>query len=137
MAEIAVTPFVLKDCVLEIEDDDYAAAVSLMTLTPQAQTVVFQGLKPGATYTDMTEPTWTLQLQYAQDWAAAGSLSRYLFDNKGLAKDAVIKPQSGIGPSFEVELIITPGAIGGQGQQTATASVTLGVQGQPVLVPAV
>lgn len=137
MATIPVTPFVLKDCVLEIEADDYAAALSSMTLTPSVQTVVFQGLKPGAISTDMTEPTWTLGLTYAQDWVSADSLSRYLFANKGLTKDAIIKPQSGVGPSFEVEIIITPGAIGGQGQQTATATVTLGVQGEPVLVPAV
>lgn len=137
MATIAVTPFVLKDCVLSIEADDYAAAVSTLTLTPTTQMVSFVGLKPGAISTDATEPTWTLGLTYAQDWVSADSLSRYLFDNQGLAKDAVIKPQSGVGPSFAVEIIITPGAIGGTGQQTATATVTLGVNGQPTLVPAV
>lgn len=137
MATIAVTPIVLKDCVVEIEADDYAAAVSAVTLSPTAQSVAFTGLKPGAVYTDVTEATWQMQLTYAQDWASASSLSRYLFDNEGLTKDAVIKPQSGVGPSFEVEIVITPGAIGGQGQQVATAQVTLGVQGKPTLVPAV
>lgn len=137
MATIAVTPIVLKDCILDIEADDYAAAVSAATLTPSASTVVFKGLKPGAVFTDVTEASWTLQITYAQDWASADSLSRYLFDNEGLVKDAILKPQSGAGPSFEVEIVITPGAIGGQVDQTATATVTLGVQGKPTLVPAV
>lgn len=136
MATIAVTPIVLKDCIVSIEDDDYAAAVSAVTITPSSSTVIFKGLKPGAVFTDVTEASWTLGLTFAQDWVAAGSLSRYLFDNEGLVKSAVIKPQSGIGPSFSVEIVITPGAIGGQVDQPATATVTLGVQGKPTLVPA-
>jgi hypothetical protein len=137
MPIIAVTPIIMKDVVLEIELDDFAAAISSAMLTPSASTVVFKGLKNDAVFTDVTSATWTLALTYAQDWVTAGSLSNYLFTNEGEIKDAVLKPQSGIGPSFSVEIIITPGAIGGAVDQTATATVTLGVQGKPVLVPAI
>lgn len=136
MADIAVLPIVLKDMIIEIGEDDFAAAVSSATLTPASSPVVFKGLKAGAVFTDVTAATWTLALTYAQDWVTSGSLSAYLFNNEGDLKDAVIKPQSGVGPSFEVEIIITPGAIGGAVDQTATATVTLGVQGKPTLVPA-
>ncbi|CAO1650545.1 Phage tail protein [Salinibacterium sp. NYA9b] len=137
MAEIAVVPIVMKDVVLEIEDDDFAAAVSSAMLTPSSSSVVFKGLKADAVFTDVTAATWTLALTFAQDWATAGSLSLYLFNNEGAVVDAVLKPQSGIGPSFAVEIVITPGAIGGAVDTTATATVTLGVQGKPTLVPAV
>ncbi|MGV8851714.1 MAG: hypothetical protein ACOH1M_03990 [Rhodoglobus sp.] len=137
MPIIAVLPIVLKDVVLEIETDDFAAAVSAAVLTPSSSPVVFKGLKAGAVFTDVTAATWTLALTYAQDWVTAGSLSTYLFNNEGAVVDAVLKPQSGSGPSFAVEIVITPGAIGGTVDQTATATVTLGVQGKPTLVPAV
>jgi hypothetical protein len=137
MPIIAVTPIIMKDVVLEIETDDFAAAVSSAVLTPSASTVVFKGLKNDAVFTDVTAATWTLALTYAQDWVTVGSLSSYLFNNEGAEVDGVLKPQSGVGPSFAVSIVITPGAIGGAVDQTATATVTLGVQGKPTLVPAV
>ncbi|MBH0054483.1 hypothetical protein I6E74_09930 [Salinibacterium sp. SWN139] len=136
MATIAVVPIVMKDVVLEIEDDDFAAAVSSAVLTPSSSSVIFKGLKSGSVFTDVTAATWTLGLTYAQDWVTAGSLSQYLLENEGTVVDAVLKPQSGIGPSFSVEIVITPGAIGGAVDTTAVATVTLGVQGKPTLVPA-
>lgn len=137
MSEIAVSPFVLKDCVISIELDDYAAAVSSATLTPASSAVTFKGLKPTAVFTDVTAATWTLDLAYAQDWETAGSLSLYLFNNEGATKAATLKPKSGTGPSFAVDIIITPGAVGGAVDAHATATVTLGVKGRPELVPAV
>lgn len=135
MATIDVTPIILKDCIIEIDDDDYAAAVSSAELTPSTSQVIFKGLKPDAVFTDVSAATWMLDLTYAQDWVTATSLSRYLFDNEGETKAAVIKPQSGIGPSFEVNVVITPGSIGGAVDAVAVATVSLGVSGRPVLVP--
>jgi len=137
MAEIAVTPIILKDCIVEIDDDDFAAAVSSAVLTPTSSAVVFKGLKPSAVFTDVTAATWVLALTFAQDWVTAGSLSLYLFENEGETVAAVIKPQSGVGPSFSVDIVITPGAIGGAVDTVATATINLGVSGRPVLVPAV
>lgn len=136
MAIIDVVPIVLKDCIIEIEDDDYAAAVSSAELTPSTSQVIFKGLKPDAVFTDVSAATWLLVLSYAQDWVTATSLSRYLFDNEGATKAAVIKPQSGVGPSFAVNIVITPGSIGGAVDAVAVATVSLGVSGRPVLVPA-
>ena len=136
MPIIAVQPIVLKDVVLEIEDDDFAAACSSAVITPTSSAVVFKGLKPDAVFTDVTAATWALALTFAQDWVTAGSLSLYLFNNEGATVEGVLKPQSGVGPSFAVTIIITPGAIGGAVDQVATATVTLGVSGRPVLVPA-
>ena len=136
MATVAVTPIVLKDCIIEVGADDFAAAISSATITPASTTVVFKGLQADAVFTDITSATWTLQLTFAQDWVTAGSLSQYLFANEGDTVAATLKPQSGVGPTFELDVIITPGAIGGAVDTVATATVTLGVSGRPVLVPA-
>lgn len=136
MAEIAVTPLTLTDVVIDIDGNDYGAAVSSVAFTPSASNVTFKGLKPGAVFTDVTNATWTCDITYAQDWDSATSLARYLFDNAGDAVDATFRPRTGVGPSFDATLLITPGAIGGAVDATATATVSLGVRGKPVLVPA-
>lgn len=133
MAEIAVQPIVLKDMVLSLGTDDFAAAVASAILTPSASLVTFKGLKPSAKFTFPASAEWTLELEYAQDWAAAGnSLSRHLFDNEGEVEEAVLEPQSGVGTRWTFDVIITPGAVGGAVDTVGTATVTLGVSGRPV-----
>lgn len=136
MAIIAVTPIVLKDCIVSIDGNDYAAAINSVVFTPTASTVTFKGLKKGAVFTDVAEATWACALSFAQDWAEEESLSNYLHENEGDIVDAVFRPRSGSGPSVEAEIVITPGAIGGAVDATAVATVNLGVQGKPAVVPA-
>ncbi len=136
MAAINVAPFVLKDVLLTVGTDSYEAHVSQVEFTPSASTQTWQGLTPASVHTDMSTATWTCTLAYAQDWETANSLSRYLYDNEGQTKSVVFRPKSGTGPSFEADIIITPGAIGGTVNSFATATVTLGVKGKPDLVPA-
>lgn len=133
MAVQPVAPFSMKNAVVQIDVDDYAAAVSAATITPSASTVTWKGLKPASVFSDTGAPTWTLQLDYAQDWSDPDSLSRYLHDHTGQTKTVIITPVDGSGASFTLDVIITPGAIGGAVDQVATASVTLGVDGEPQL----
>lgn len=135
MAQIEVKPIVLRDVLLTIPTDDYAKHVSGVTITPAAGTVTWNGLNPDATFTFPTATTWTAQLDYAQDWETANSLSRYLFDNEGEQVKMLFEPVAG-GLGWEVDVFIAPGAIGGQVNTVATATVTLGVVGKPVPVPA-
>ena len=136
MATIAVKPFVLKDVVLTVDEDNYEAHCSQVQFDPSSSTQTWQGLTPEATFTDVSIATWQATLAYAQDWETADSLSIYLYEHEGEEIDVVFKPRSGSGPTFTATLIITPGAIGGTVNQFATATVTLGCQGKPVLVPA-
>jgi len=136
MATIAVKPFVLKDVLLTVEDDNYEAHVSQVQFDPSSSVQTWQGLTPASVFTDATVATWTCTLAYAQDWETADSLSLYLHENEGESIDVVFKPRSGSGPSVEATLIVTPGAIGGTVNQFATATVTLGCQGKPTIVPA-
>lgn len=137
MATINVAPFVLKDVLLTVGTDSYEAHVSQVELTPSSSTQTWQGLTPTSVHTDMTTATWTCTLAFAQDWETPNSLSAYLFANEGETKSVVFRPRSGSGPSFEVEVIVTPGAIGGTVNSFATATVTLGVKGKPELVPVI
>jgi hypothetical protein len=137
MAIVPVNPIVLKDCVVTFAADDYAAALSQAVFTPSASIQTFKGLKAGAVFTDVGAATWSLDISFAQDWNEPDSLSVYLFENEGTTVAATFEPQDGIGDSFTASVVLTPGAIGGSVDSYATATVSLGVVGKPVRVPAV
>lgn len=135
MAKIAVNPFVLKDVLLTIDADSYEAHVSQVQFDPSSSIQTWKGLTPTSVHTDATTATWQGVLAYAQDWENPDSLSRFLYEHEGEEIDVVFKPRSGVGPSFAVTIIVTPGSIGGTVDAFATASVTVGCKGRPELVP--
>ena len=135
MTVITPAPFVMKDSTISIESDSYEAALTSVTLTPSSSIQTIKGLTPTAVFSEGTTATWTCDLTFMQDWASAASLGKYLFDHEGETVAAVIEPIAG-GVGFGVDLIITPGAIGGAVDSYATATVSLGVQGKPELIPA-
>lgn len=137
MTQIAVDPLVLKDTVLTLGTDTYEKHVSGVVFTPKGSTISWTGMTPSAKFTDVADAEWTCALSYVQDWETEDSLSRFLFEHEGEVIPAIFKPRSGSGPTFTVDLVITPGAIGGQVNSYATTTVTLGCSGRPVLVPAV
>lgn len=140
MAIISPVPFVMRNVILTLGSpgDDFAKAVSSATLTPSSGTAEFKGLKPDAVYTYSQAVTWTLDLEYAQDWAATtatGSLSRYLFANQGTNVAATLNANdvaAGGETLWTMTVSIAPGAVGGAVDDVATASVSLGVVGAPV-----
>ena len=134
MPDIAVKPIVLKDALLTIGTDNYQSHVSQVEFVPSSQKQTWQGLTPDATFTDASQATWTMILTYAQDWETADALSRYLFDHEGETVPAVFAPKNG-GTSWGANIVITPGRVGGNVNQFATSSVTLGVSGRPDYTP--
>lgn len=130
MAQIDVKPIVLRDVLLSIAADSYEKHVSGVTITPTTGSVTWNGLTPAAAFNFPTSTTWALQLDYAQDWDTANSLSRYLFDHEGQEVTMIFEPVKG-GLGWEVDVVIVPGSIGGQVNAVATATVTLGVNGKP------
>ena len=129
-----IQPFVMKNAIVIIGTDDFAKAVSSATLTPSGGTTPFKGLKPDAVFTFPQSVTWTLDLEYAQDWSNEISLSRYLFDHIGEILDCTVNvdDQTAGTTSWELQVAVTAGAIGGAVDNVATATVSLGVQGAPV-----
>ena len=136
MATIAVAPIVLKDARLTVGADNYEKHVNVARLTPNTSVSkqTWQGLTPTTTFTDAATPVtdWTLELEYAQDWETANSLSQYLLTNAGTVKTVKLQPQSGVGKkTFTVSVTIVPGPIGGPVGEYMTASVSMPVEGQP------
>lgn len=134
MASPVIVPIVLNDVVLTVAADNYEAHVSRVEFVPSASVVKWKGLTPASVFNFSTLADWVLNLEYAQDWATASSLSQYLFDNEGTSKVVTFKPKkpaTGTAPTWTATVIVTPGSIGGAVDSVATASVSLGVQGKP------
>lgn len=142
MAVIAVKPFVLRDCTLNIKDGatdvgDYESHVSKVEITPNVTTQSWKGLTPAAVFQDVAAPEWTANIDYAQDWETANSLSQYLLANVGKKVTAKFTPKKGTSAkAITVTVTILPGGIGGTAGAFATGSVALPVDGQPALATA-
>lgn len=132
MVQIAVNPFLMKDCLLTVATSDYAKHVSAVEFVPTASPVTWKGLTPTSVFTFGTNATWVCNLSYAQDWETTDSLSRYLYDHEGEEIEVVFEPVTD-GSSITATLIIQPGSIGGAVDSVAVSSVSLGVKGKPVL----
>lgn len=132
MAQIAVNPFLMRDCLFSVATDSYEKHVSAVEFVPSSSVVNWKGLTPAAVFSFGTPATWTCNLSFAQDWATANSLSRYLFEHEGDEIAVVFEPVAG-GPSITATLIVAPGSIGGAVDAVAVATVTLGCKAKPVL----
>jgi hypothetical protein len=129
---ITPDPLYFDDAAIQIGADDYGAAVTSGTLTPNVTVARLNGLKPDANY-KAVDIDWKLDLTFAQDWENATSLSRKLWSAQGTTiTDCVIKPITAGGASFTVDLYIVPGSVGGASRAHATSTVSLEVVGVPV-----
>jgi hypothetical protein len=149
MAEIPLKQFNLTDVNLTFAQldadgdpvagvlDDLKQHTAACTFVPTAATSTYKTLSPSGVFSNVSAPTWVLNLEYAQDWETEDGLCRLLFDNDGEDYRVTFRPRTGRGPSFEADVTLVPGQIGGTVDQAATASVSLGVKGRPRLVPAV
>lgn len=133
MATISVQPLFMKDVMFTVGVDGYEKHVSSVTFTPSTPTASWKGLEPSATFTNVGSATWMVDIEYAQDWQTTDSLSKYLFANQGETKTVVFYPENGTGTGFTADIIIVSGAIGGAVDSYATTTVSLPLQGQPVI----
>lgn len=132
MAQITIEPFVMRNVDLTIGTDEYKSHVATVRLVPTTPTVSWGGLDgtSGRTFPGVT--TWVAEIGYAQDFATANSLARYLHEHEGETVPFVFKPVSG-DPGASADVVIVPGAIGGDINTVATSTVTLPVDGKPDL----
>lgn len=138
MATITPVPFSLASALLNVATDNYEKTVSNVLFTPSYQALTWQGLTPDAVYTDASNPTWTLQFDYAQDWITANSMSKYLLANAGTQKVVVFKPNGATTgkPIITATALIVAGPMGGATNTILTGTVTMQVIGQPALTTA-
>lgn len=129
MPQITPKTRVFKNYLVKIGADTYEKAVNTVKCTPTTAVQTFKGGTPDAIYKDSGTPDWTVQLDYAQDWETAGSLSIYLLNNVGKKVLMEFSPL-GSGPKFSGLVLIIPGdTIGGAIEAMGVASVTLPVEG--------
>lgn len=133
MATPAVNPFLMRDCTFVVDSDNYEAHVSQVEFVPTSSVVSWKGLTPTSVFSKTSASTWVCNLSYAQDWATADALSRYLLENEGSEVTAVFTPVSGSGDTITATIQIAPGSIGGAVDTVAVGSVSLGVSGKPAL----
>lgn len=125
-------PLYMKEALLSIAATDYAAEVSSVVFTPSSSVATWKGLAPGAVHTAGGLATWTCDITLAQDYDTAASFANYLFDNEGEEVVLTFEPKAG-GATVTATVIIAAGAIGGAVDAFAEATVSLGVQGKPVI----
>ena len=123
-------PFMLGNSALTIDGDAYAGEISAATFTPSSSIVSWTAIN-GNTASFTAPSTWVLDLTFAQDWAEADSLSRYLHSAEGTSVVCVFTPKAG-GPTVTATISIAPGAIGGNTTAVAESTVQLGST-KPVL----
>lgn len=139
MAQIAVKPYVLRDCTLNIKDGatdigDFELHVSKVEVVPNASVQTWKGLSPAAVFQDIPPLDWTANIDYAQDWETTNSWSQYSLANVGKKVTMKFTPKKGTGlKAITVTVTLLPGGIGGTVGAFATGSVSLPVDGQPVL----
>lgn len=133
MAVISLTPILMNGATLLIGANNYEKVVNSAKLVPNNPVAMYKGID-GTITAAAGLPSWTLELNYAQDWNTTASLSRYLVAQAGTLKTIVLTPNTG-GSAATVSVLIVPGDLGGAADSTSTAIVTLQVIGQPGITP--
>lgn len=127
MVQVAVSPYYIEDATLKIgATDTYEAHCSRIEAT-ESSPVVWRGLTPSSRF---KRGAWQLQIDLAQDWETANSLSNYLFDHDGEVVPVEFAPVAG-GQTFYAQAVLAPSGIGGAQGSVAVASVTLELTAKP------
>lgn len=134
MAEITVNPRVLKSISVLIASTEYADAIASFQFVPAQTVMTWKGGKPDATFTDVTDPTWTCNIKLAQDWDTAGSLANYLIAHAGEQTPVTFIPTGGATVSGTLILAVPP--IGGDINAWLEGTISCGVVGAPTITPA-
>jgi hypothetical protein len=136
MASIVLEPIIITDALLKLgTTNTYERHVSSAILVPTTPKVRWRGIGGGDTLVS-GRPTWVLNLNLAQDWETANSLSTYLSENAGDIVAFELTPRSG-GDKWTESILAEVVQIGGNADAMAEATAALDVVGQPVRVPAV
>lgn len=140
MVAIAVKPYIFKNALLQISDGEtdlgtFERAISEAILSPSVDTVVWRGAVPDSVFKDTTSPDWTFGIKLAQDHSTTGSLSSVLHANAGkvltFALTANVPDADFKAATFDA--VAVPGNYGGTVGSVAEDTVTMPVQGQPVI----
>lgn len=125
-------PFAMNNATLTIGTDSFEVSSAKFAPAPSIGKIPTIG---GRTIKVAGSSDWTLAVGFGQDLKSANSLSKYLHANEGDVVTAVLSPQgAAVGdPTVTAEVTLVPGEIGGDANAPAMTTVTLEVNGAPVL----
>lgn len=78
--------------------------------------------------------SFTLDLDFLQDWTIAAGLSAWLFVNDATEQAFALYLKNAVQPVAQGKIICQAGAFGGAPGETLTATVSLAIQGYPVIM---
>ena len=133
MTVVIPATFSLKNSTIKIGTNNFEATISGVAFVPTTAVSVWKGITPTAVYPTTGVTEWVANIDYAQDFATATSLSNYLLTNSGTTAVCDFYPIAG-GVGYRATLLLVAGDIGTTGSDTATASVSLTVIGQPAVI---
>jgi hypothetical protein len=114
---------------LTIDSEAYVSGVSSCALVPNTPTATHVDIG-GGIQNFAGEPDWVLQLTFSQDWTTPESLSIKSIEWAGTEKTVTYTPDDG-GASVTADVIFQASQMGGGARAVPTATLNLGVNGQP------
>lgn len=125
---------VRRTVVLTLDGDAFECEVTNVTLTPSSSTVTATPLCSDGVIQDTGVPTWTLDVEYLVDHNV-GSFYRFLIGNVGATATYAYEPDpvNAAGVLYEGTLTVIPGPAGGASGTFESGSVSLPVNGAPVV----
>lgn len=133
---IAVEPYISTDFSVLIDGVEYAEAASSAKVTPSASVATWKGGRKSSVFSRPTSPTYTFDLNIAQDWSTAESLSIFCQEHGGEVVDVEFIPNYHDDPAKHrvatFRAIVPFVDAGGDIDAFATAAASWAVLGAPV-----
>lgn len=126
-----VDPLLLTDYSCQVTSASIGAASNTTTTTVPATFC-----QPASEANVPVASTFTLDLDFLQDWTAADGLSEWLFANDATEQAFALYLQGAEDPVATGKIIVQAGAFGGAAGEPLTATVSLNIQGYPVIIGA-
>jgi|SRR6187549_143994 len=120
---------VMRDCLLTLDDVEFANQVTRARLVPETPIQTVRTLVPDGVIQDVDSTSWTLELSGIQDWETGG-LAAFLHTNAGTTVEAVLAPKNATGKKqFTFNVICIDPPIGGDQGGFAMLELELPVTG--------
>lgn len=132
MADVTNAGYYGKAGTLTIGADTHYGVTSA-ALVPTTNTEVIEDIS-GEVQAFVGTPMWRLQIEFNQDHATSGALSRTSISGAGTTVAVTYEPDAD-GDSFAIDAIMLPATVGG-GTGRRVATLDLPCVGQPVITPA-
>ena len=123
MNDIAAAPRLIKNLYLNVDGDNYAAAVTDVQATSPAAIEIVGGTDE-AVYADTPSGGRRLVVAGIQDWETPESLCNYLLDHEGEEATVIFSPRRAGGAFFQCDVVLSAPPIGGQRNNYGTFSLT-------------